>query len=305
MPSLQRFAAFGRAAGNAVPPVPPVEEGGWNSAAQPKRTLYQRLTAAVPPVPPVPLEDETDPADFPVTRSVVSSRENAQSKNPHTNLYVLSGTGGTGGTCRVSNSNISPFSGDVPFHLEGPAGGTGGTPATALRISRPALLARFEERAAILEFDAGLTRADAETAATREILDAIAAGDASLLAPAVPTIAKKTVESWRAGVVTLSPDVPPCPGVRKWPLAYAGIRAFLDHQHADQAAELGWTTLELFGCHPRVGTIRPDYCGALIIFGGKHVIAVEADLIRYANGLAYRRAPMPAGLSVPVWEFGR
>jgi hypothetical protein len=34
------------------------------------------------------------------------------------------------------------------------------------------------------------------------------------------------------------------------------------------------------------------------------VASVETDLIRYANGLAFRRS-FGSGASVPVWTFGR
>ncbi|CAA9280163.1 MAG: hypothetical protein AVDCRST_MAG93-3138, partial [uncultured Chloroflexia bacterium] len=46
-----------------------------------------------------------------------------------------------------------------------------------------------------------------------------------------------------------------------------------------------------------------DYCGALLLSGRSPVAQVWADLIRYEDGLAYRRKPDPSQ-AVPVWEFG-
>ena len=39
-----------------------------------------------------------------------------------------------------------------------------------------------------------------------------------------------------------------------------------------------------------------------MVSNGSLIAEVAPDLIRYANGLAYRRA-LPGGPSVPVWQF--
>ena len=41
-----------------------------------------------------------------------------------------------------------------------------------------------------------------------------------------------------------------------------------------------------------------------MLAGAGRVLAVKADLIRYANGLAFRRS-FGSGAVVPVWNFGR
>jgi hypothetical protein len=56
--------------------------------------------------------------------------------------------------------------------------------------------------------------------------------------------------------------------------------------------------------HPVVGVIRVDHCGALMLTVGGRVESLEAEAIRYAAGLTFRRSPMPGG-AVPVWNFGR
>jgi hypothetical protein len=73
--------------------------------------------------------------------------------------------------------------------------------------------------------------------------------------------------------------------------------------HGTRAVALGRTAGELLGVHPVVGTIRVDCCGALMLSSAGRVTQVEAGLIRYANELAFRRAPEPRP-SVPVWSFG-
>ncbi len=75
---------------------------------------------------------------------------------------------------------------------------------------------------------------------------------------------------------------------------------FLSEQ-ADRAAELGWTTEELFGVHPVVGAVRVDACGARMISGGKPIIKVERDKLRFDANSYYRVLRRPP--SVPVWEF--
>jgi hypothetical protein len=64
---------------------------------------------------------------------------------------------------------------------------------------------------------------------------------------------------------------------------------------------MGWSTVELFGVHPIVGVRRVDCCGALMVSSGSPIAEVTPALIRYRNGLAYRRMP-PGGPSVPVWQ---
>src|SRR4028118_525282 len=59
-------------------------------------------------------------------------------------------------------------------------------------------------------------------------------------------------------------------------------------EHADRAAELGWTTELLFGVHPQVGAVRVDACGALMISGGRPVVSVEKDRIRFEANSYYR-----------------
>jgi hypothetical protein len=81
----------------------------------------------------------------------------------------------------------------------------------------------------------------------------------------------------------------------------ANALEFLD-RHGAEAHALGWTAEELFGVHPTLGAIRVDYCGALMLSVAGRVLAVEANLIRYVNGLAFRPG-VGSSPSVPVWSF--
>ncbi|KQQ39127.1 hypothetical protein ASF58_22815 [Methylobacterium sp. Leaf125] len=67
---------------------------------------------------------------------------------------------------------------------------------------------------------------------------------------------------------------------------------------------LGWTTLGLFGVHPEAGTIRPDYCGALII-GAEPVSAITETRMRFANTTFYRNTPGKPTGGVSLWQFGK
>ena len=108
------------------------------------------------------------------------------------------------------------------------------------------------------------------------------------------------IVEWKQGLARLTPDRAPCPGFRagQWPRVYAAAIDFLANQ-AEATAGMGWTTLEMFGVHPVVGVRRVDCCGALMVSNGSLIAEVAPDLIRYANGLAYRRA-LPGGPSLPV-----
>jgi hypothetical protein len=110
------------------------------------------------------------------------------------------------------------------------------------------------------------------------------------------------VASWRDQIERLSPHASPCRHLA--PAKWAGIResalGFCD-QFGAEAYRLGWTAPQLFGVHPQHGTIRVDYCGALMI-GAEPVRSVEANRILFERTSAYRNGPGQQW-GVPVWEF--
>jgi hypothetical protein len=110
---------------------------------------------------------------------------------------------------------------------------------------------------------------------------------------------------WRKAFLDLRPSVSPCPGLTgaNWAAIHEQAVAFLD-RWADEAARLGWTTLDLFGVHPEAGTIRSDFCGALVL-GTEAVSTITETQMRFANTTYYRDKPgRPAG-GVPLWQFGK
>lgn len=156
-----------------------------------------------------------------------------------------------------------------------------------------------EERAAIMEHDGGAARAEAEEAAGLRQRHRIYAAPADGPLPVGDGLAL-----WRAGLARLSPLTPPCPDYREeeWRRVHARAAAFLDDFGA-QAEALGWTTPELWGVHPKVGTVRVDHCGALVLVIGGPIVAITSDTIRHRGLTFYRKPHLPRG--VPLWGFGR
>jgi hypothetical protein len=109
---------------------------------------------------------------------------------------------------------------------------------------------------------------------------------------------------WAEGFARLALEDEPCPGFgrRQWPRVHPAMATFLASPHAERAAALGWTTLELFGVHEALGVTRVEHCGALLVSNGNHVAEVTPELARYADGSAYYRKSMPSQ-AIPVWEF--
>ena len=112
------------------------------------------------------------------------------------------------------------------------------------------------------------------------------------------------VARWRDALDNLSPHASPCRYLvpAKWAAIREDAIAFCD-RHGAEAHRLGWTAAELFAVHPEHGTLRIDYCGALMMTE-LHPSAVEATRIVTARGSAYRNKPGQVW-GVPVWEYAR
>ena len=145
----------------------------------------------------------------------------------------------------------------------------------------------FEERAAIIEHDAGLPRQEAETLAAQEQGHA----DADSLHGGI-------ADRWAAEIerlVSLPAVSPEGAEALKW------ARAFISAGWALQAVRLGWGEVELFGVCPRAPWQRFDRKGAA--FGGA-VKAVTAEAMIYAGGLRRDRATVNNdGGAVLIWEL--
>ena len=128
-----------------------------------------------------------------------------------------------------------------------------------------------EERAAIVEFDAG---------APREWAEALARLD-----PARPAA-----------------DVPPL----RWLQFIDDCGRFLDDGWAARAAALGWRPLDLFGCEPERPLVRHDHAGLLWLLNGRRLLALTASSARIetaTGSVSYYRMPNAAGQIVLPWEL--
>ncbi|WP_204165289.1 hypothetical protein [Methylobacterium radiodurans] len=63
-----------------------------------------------------------------------------------------------------------------------------------------------------------------------------------------------------------------------------------------QAVEFGWTDLDLFGIHPRIGTVRIDLCRALVPIGTRQV-AARVPLAKAARRTIDTQGCMPSASS--------
>jgi len=145
----------------------------------------------------------------------------------------------------------------------------------------------FEERAGILEYDAGLQRHDAETRAAQEL----GFNDA-------PSLQGEMARHWAAEIERLArlPAISP-----EGAVALKRARTFISEGWALQAARLGWDEVELFGICPHVTWRRRDRTGAA--FGGA-VQAVTAEAVAYVGGLRrYRAQVNNDSRAVPIWEL--
>ena len=129
---------------------------------------------------------------------------------------------------------------------------------------------RFEERAALIEYGAGVPR------------------------------------EWAEGFARLELAKPPTGfDARRWRTLIDDGGKFLDRWGAE-AARLGWSALDVFGAHPVAPAVRYDAAGLVQLISGGEVIAVRADraTIRARlsrSELTYLRSPR-AG-AVALWDL--
>ena len=128
---------------------------------------------------------------------------------------------------------------------------------------------------------------------------------AILAIPAIPLNNVTPVE-WLKGLATLDPNQPPTRFLALW---WRGLIRDADLFLAtwgSQAADLGWTTLDLFGVHPKAPAARYSCMGLLLLLRGGRVVALTAStaVIEQLSGarLTYTRRP-PEAEGVPLWEL--
>jgi hypothetical protein len=110
---------------------------------------------------------------------------------------------------------------------------------------------------------------------------------------------------WVDGVARLiSIPYPAMVRPHRWRLAVKDARRLL-RDWAAQASALGWTTVDIFGCHPTHPVERLDCAGLILLLHGDQVAAItnNSACTRTRTGatLSYCRRPRPE--SVPLWEL--
>jgi hypothetical protein len=116
-------------------------------------------------------------------------------------------------------------------------------------------------------------------------------------------------KAWVAGLARLDPACPPRDvPLRRWTRFIQDSREFIDQGWAAQAVGLGWTALDLFGCHRQAPFARIAQQGLLWLLNGRRLVALTTEFaaIETASGgrLTYRRAPIETG-QVLAWKLGQ
>jgi hypothetical protein len=153
---------------------------------------------------------------------------------------------------------------------------------------------RFEERAATLEFDEGLSRAEAEAIARREMMAGVCDD----------TQAARDPGSYASALAVLRAYCPACVPEDRRHQAIADAATFISEWGA-QAQAFGWTERELFGLPDVPDRPRPSYqrlsrydqTGLVWLLHGRRAVELTKDkaIIETANGtVVYRRYNKPA-----------
>ena len=170
-------------------------------------------------------------------------------------------------------------------------------------LAQEARCDRFEERAAILEFDEGLSRAEAEAIARREMVAGVYDDMQAARDPV----------SYASALATLRAECPAYVDAADWQQAMEDGHRFVTHW-GKQAEALGWTPAVLFGLHTPADLFglhtppekpapnyrrlsRYDKTGLIWLLHGRRVVDLTNDkaVIETPTGtVAYRRYNKPA-----------
>jgi hypothetical protein len=157
-------------------------------------------------------------------------------------------------------------------------------------LAQEARCDRFEERAAILEFDEGLSRAEAEAIARREMMAGVYDDMQAARDPV----------SYASALAVLRAECPAYVDAADWQQAIEDGHRFVT-QWGKQAEALGWAPADLFGLHIPPEKPAPNYrrlsrcdqTGLIWLLHGRPVIALTetAATILATSGanLTYRR----------------
>jgi hypothetical protein len=111
---------------------------------------------------------------------------------------------------------------------------------------------------------------------------------------------------WTSGLLGIAEK--PCPiaiDPKRWLQLQADAKRFVD-QWGGQAAALGWSTLDIFGCHPTHPADRYDTMGLVWMIADAEVVAMGAEVanLRKAPGALQRvwKCPVDRGRTLP-WDL--
>ena len=161
-------------------------------------------------------------------------------------------------------------------------------------LAQEARCDRFEERAAILEFDEGLSRAEAEAIARREMMAGVYDDMQAARDPG----------SYASALAVLRANCPAHVPEDRWHQAIADAATFISEWGA-QAQAFRWTKRELFGLPDVPDRPRPNYqrlsrydqTGLVWLLQGRRVVELTKDkaVIETPTGtVSYRRYNKPA-----------
>jgi len=161
-----------------------------------------------------------------------------------------------------------------------------------LLVTQEARCDRFEERAAILEFDEGLSRAEAEAIARREMMAGVYE-------------AARDPGSYASALAALRAECPAYVDAADWQQTIENGHRFVT-QWGKQAEAHGWTPADLFGLHTPPENPAPNYrrlsrydqTGLIWLLHGRRVVELTKDkaVIETANGrLSYFRPESTEG----------
>jgi hypothetical protein len=128
----------------------------------------------------------------------------------------------------------------------------------------------IEERAALVEFGAGVPR------------------------------------KWAEGYVALcAMRSPPGFTLQRWQQIVDGVGEFID-RWAVKACECGWSDLEVFGCYDTRPDRRFDAMGLVLLLDRRKIVGIDVDGadLEFQDGVRhrFRRKPLPPG-TVPLWDL--
>ena len=126
--------------------------------------------------------------------------------------------------------------------------------------------------------------------------------------PKVPKAPKAddTLQAWLEGCRDL-PSAPPAGfSDQRWVRIVGRVDDFLD-RWAETAIDLGWTTLDVFGCDEAAPDRRFDCMGLVLLLDRCRIVGIDAAGADLASTIGdarqrFRRRPMPPG-TVPLWQL--